>query len=55
MGGGPSGSGDVSSAVAFRLLRPVSFGGSEVSTAAFLTLALPPLVDRFDLGVSSWS
>ena len=51
-GGGPSGSGDLSSAVAFRLRRPVSFGGSEVSTAAFLTLPFP-LVERFDFGVSS--
>lgn len=51
-GGGPSGSGDMSSAVAFRLLRPVSLGGSEVSTAAFLTAPFA-LVDRFDFGVSS--
>ena len=54
MGGGASGSGDMSSAVAFRLLRPVSFGGSDVSTAAFLTLPFP-LVDLFVFGVSSWS
>jgi hypothetical protein len=40
MGGGASRSGEVGSAVALRLLRPVSFG-AEVSTAASLTVPFP--------------
>lgn len=54
MGGGPSSSGDIGSAVALRLLRPVS-RGAEVSTAASLTVPLPR-VERFERpGVSSES
>lgn len=53
MGGAASGSGDMSSAVAFRRLRPVSLaGGADVSTAAFLTPPLPRVV-RLLRGVSS--
>ena len=51
MGGGASCSGELGSAVALRLLRPLSFG-AEVSTAAFLTDPFP-LVDFFGRGVSS--
>ena len=51
MGGGASCSGEVGSAVALRLLRPVSFG-AEVSTAASLTVPFPR-VDFFGRGVSS--
>jgi hypothetical protein len=51
MGGAASCSGDVGSAVALRLLRPVSFG-AEVSTSAFLTVPFPR-VDFLGRGVSS--
>jgi len=50
-GGGASCSGEVGSAVALRLLRPVSFG-AEVSMSAFFTEPLP-LVDFLARCVSS--
>jgi hypothetical protein len=52
-GGGASCSGEVGSAVALRLLRPVSLG-AEVSIAASLTEPFPR-VDFFWRGVSSLS
>jgi hypothetical protein len=51
MGGAASCSGEVGSAVALRLLRPVSLG-AEVSTAASLIVPFPR-VDFFGRGVSS--